>query len=99
LIIGIFLSRIARIPELPFYIPEPFYSIWMAYRSTVLSILIIVTVSLSLYYLTYLAFIVYPSIVVNNRRSKIDSTLHHAIAFMHALSIGGMDIYRIIEVV
>ena len=97
LIIGAIVSRFANVPEFPFYIPEPFYSMWMANRSIVFSILITITLSLALYYLTHLAFEIYPSIVVSNRRSKIDSTLHHAIAFMHALSIGGMDIYRILK--
>ncbi len=97
LITGIIVSRFIYVPPFPFYIPEPIYSFWMNYRSTVFSVLMALALSFAAYELTFSAFKIYPSIVVGDRKSKIDRMLHHAVAFMHALSIGGTDIYRLFK--
>ena len=48
-------------------------------------------------FLTYVLILGYPSFVANIRRSKIDVALPHAVAFMYALSLGGLSLVRIFE--
>ena len=48
-------------------------------------------------FLTYVLILGYPSFVASVRRSKIDAALPHAVAFMYALSLGGLSIVRIFE--
>jgi len=48
-------------------------------------------------FLTYVLILSYPSFVASVRRSKIDAALPHAVAFMYALSLGGLSIVRIFE--
>ncbi|MBE0521714.1 MAG: type II secretion system F family protein [Candidatus Methanoperedenaceae archaeon] len=53
--------------------------------------------SLLLSLLTYYSIITYPTLTARIRKSKIDLTLPHVVAYMHALSKGGMNLVSIFK--
>lgn len=87
------------LPEIifPIALPEPFYGIWMTLRPFVIGGLIVGVITTALYFIGHFAFILYPSTVISDRKSKIDKTLPHAITYMYSLSQGGMDLIQILK--
>jgi flagellar protein FlaJ len=59
--------------------------------------LIVIFISLFLGILSYFSIITYPGLIANIRKSKIEMTLPHAVAFMHAMSKGGMNLISIFK--
>lgn len=53
--------------------------------------------SLLLASITYYLIIKYPSLVSSIRKQKIDMTLPHAVAYMHAMSKGGLNLLAIFK--
>ncbi len=53
--------------------------------------------SLVLAWITYYLIIKYPSLVSSIRKQKIDMTLPHAVAYMHAMSKGGLNLLAIFK--
>jgi len=85
------------IPEtiFPITIPDSIYPYWKFYRPFVFGGILAIIITVILYYIGYLIFVIYPSTVISDRKSKIDRTLPHAITFMHSLSMGGMNLIQI----
>ncbi len=79
----------------PIVLPEPLYGYWMSVRTYIFAALICLASTAILYFLGYLMFILYPSTVISDRKSKIDRALPHAITFMYSLSKGGMNLIEI----
>jgi flagellar protein FlaJ len=102
-IIGLFLSVMViyfvGLPKtlFPISFPEPFYSFWMSYRHFFIGGAICAVITLILYFIGHFMFILYPSTVISDRKSKIDKALPHAITYMYSLSLGGMDLIQIFK--
>ncbi len=98
LIIAFVLVKFIGIPPIfPIKLPEPYMSYWMVYRPFVYAGIVAILITVALYYLGSLIFTIYPSIVISDRKSKIDRILPHAIIFMYALSKGGMNLVQILR--
>jgi flagellar protein FlaJ len=54
-------------------------------------------IAFTLGFLGYRLFLLYPSLVAKNRKSEIDAMLMHAVAYMYALSKGGIGIVDIFK--
>lgn len=59
--------------------------------------IIICFISLIMGILSFFSILSYPGFVAQIRKSKIDLTLPHAVAFMHAMSKGGMNLISIFK--
>ena len=98
LIIAFILVRFVGIPPIfPIKLPEPIMTYWLFYRPFVYAGLLAIGITVILYYIGNLIFTVYPSVVISDRKSKIDRVLPHAITFMHSLSKGGMSLVQILR--
>jgi flagellar protein FlaJ len=67
------------------------------YGETIFIIVIVFFFSLSLGLFTYYAILAYPRLAAYNRKSKIDLTLAHTVAYMHALSKGNISLISIFK--
>ncbi len=96
LIIAYIIVRFIGLPPIfPVRLPEPVMTYWLPIRDYVYAGIIAVLITLALYYLGNFLFAIYPSIVISDRKSKIDKVLPHAITFMYSLSKGGMNLLQI----
>ncbi len=67
------------------------------YGETLFIIVIGLLFSLFLAAIVYFGILAYPGLVAQTRKSKIDLTLPHAVAYMHALSKGGLSLVSIFK--
>jgi flagellar protein FlaJ len=65
------------------------------YGEWIFVIFLLLVFSLAIGFFTYYLIISYPGIVAYYRKSKIDMTLPHTVAYMHALSKGGISLISI----
>jgi len=61
------------------------------------SFFLVIFISLFLGIISYYSIMAYPGFVAQIRKSKIEMTLPHAVAFMHAMSKGGMNLISIFK--
>ncbi len=99
LLIAIVVVFFIGIPEsiFPIAIPESIYDYWMAVRPFIYSLLIVAVIAAVLYFISHMAFTLYPSMIISDRKSKIDRILPHAIMFMYSLTKGGMSLIEVFE--
>ncbi|MDP3104436.1 MAG: type II secretion system F family protein [Candidatus Methanoperedens sp.] len=67
------------------------------YGEIIFSLVIILLISLVLGAITYSLIMAYPGLEAHNRKIKIDLTLAHTVAYMHALSKGGLSLISIFK--
>jgi len=67
------------------------------YGEILFSLFIILFISLVLGAITYSLIMAYPGLEAHNRKIKIDLTLAHTVAYMHALSKGGLSLISIFK--
>ncbi|MCE8429275.1 MAG: type II secretion system F family protein [Candidatus Methanoperedens sp.] len=67
------------------------------YGEWIFVIFLLLIFSLSLGLFTYYVIISYPHLTAHFRKSKIDMTLPHTVAYMHALSKGGINLISIFK--
>ena len=99
LLIAIVVVFFIGIPEsiFPIAMPESIYGYWMAVRPFIYSFLIVAVIAVVLYLISHMAFTLYPSMIISDRKSKIDRVLPHAIMFMYSLTKGGMSLIEVFE--
>jgi flagellar protein FlaJ len=98
LIIAYIVVNFVGIPPLfAISLPEPYLTYWMFYRPFFYAGVLAILITIGLYYLGNFIFTLYPSIVISDRKSKIDRVLPHAITFMYSLSRGGMNLPQIFK--
>ncbi|NJD78381.1 MAG: hypothetical protein FIB08_15020 [Candidatus Methanoperedens sp.] len=68
-----------------------------SYGKTVFILIIGLLFSLLLGVIVYYGILSYPGLVTQTRKNKIDLTLPHAVAYMHALSKGGLSLISIFK--
>ncbi len=68
-----------------------------SYGETIFIIAIVFLFSLLLGLVTYYIIFAYPSLAAYNRKAKIDLTLPHTMAYMHAMSKGGANLISIFK--
>ncbi|MCK4811122.1 MAG: type II secretion system F family protein [Methanosarcinales archaeon] len=66
---------------------------WEVASAVILTILIATLLGAISYYM----MLMYPYLIATTRKTKIDLTLPHVVAYMHALSKGGMNLIAIFE--
>jgi len=66
-----------------------------SYGETIFIIVLCLFISLFIGAAVYYGILAYPGLVARTRKSKIDLTLPHAVAYMHALSKGGLSLISI----
>ncbi len=71
--------------------------IFSNYGEIIFSLFIILFISLVLGAITYSLIMAYPGLEAYNRKIKIDLTLAHTVAYMHALSKGGLSLISIFK--
>lgn len=67
------------------------------YGELIFIIFILIFISLFLGFITYFLILAYPGLEAYNRKIKIDLTLPHSVAYMHALSKGGLSLISIFK--
>lgn len=67
------------------------------YGEIIFSLFIILFISLVLGVIAYSLIMAYPGLEAYNRKIKIDLTLAHTVAYMHALSKGGLSLISIFK--
>lgn len=67
------------------------------YGELIFIIFILVFISLFIGFITYISILAYPGLEAYNRKIKIDLTLPHSVAYMHALSKGGLSLITIFK--
>lgn len=98
LIIAYLIVNFIGIPPIfPIELPEPYATYWMFYRVFVYVGILSILITIGFYYLGNFMFAIYPSVVISDRKSKIDRTLPHAVTFMLSLSRGGMNLIQILK--
>uniref|UniRef100_A0A7J2TJ33 Type II secretion protein F n=1 Tax=Archaeoglobus fulgidus TaxID=2234 RepID=A0A7J2TJ33_ARCFL len=98
LIIAYIITILIELPTFfPIDLPEPLSSAWLFYRPFFYAGVIAILLTVAFYYLGSFLFAIYPSIVISDRKSKIDRTLPHAIILMLSLSKGGMNLVNVFK--
>ena len=101
--LGVFVSVLiistTGVPQLQYSINTPsfIYETWNAYKNIIIGIVLTGMFSFILYLVGNFVFLLYPSTVISDRKSKIDKSLPHAITYMYSLSLGGMDLIEIFK--
>ncbi len=75
--------------------PYTGYTIISNYGELIFIIIILLILSLFLGFFSYYIIMSYPRMEAYNRKIKIDLTLPHSVAYMHALSKGGLSLISI----
>ncbi len=68
-----------------------------SYGELIFILVILIFFSVILGFVTYYLILAYPELVAHNRKIKIDLTIPHAVAYMHALSKGGAGLISIFK--
>jgi flagellar protein FlaJ len=61
------------------------------------SLLVVLLMASAFGYLTYRAFLLYPSVISSARKAQIEAMLPHSVAYMYALSKGGGEVTGILR--
>lgn len=77
--------------------PEIRFSGLMDYKESAFILIIILLFSLVIGRIAYYGISAYPGMMASVRKNKIDLTLPHAVAYMHALSKGGLSLVPIFK--
>ena len=67
------------------------------YSNLIITALTIIFISAFMAVICYYLIITYPGLVAKVRKSKIDLTLPHGVAYMHAMSKGGLSLISIFK--
>jgi len=99
LIVAYIVIYVIGLPEVlfPIVLPEPIFEIWKAYRAYFFAGILCIFITVVLYFAGYFIFMIYPSTIISDRKSKIDRSLPHAITYMYSLSKGGMNLIQIFK--
>lgn len=99
LIVSYIIIYVVGLPEVlfPIVLPEPIFEIWRAYRAYFFAGMLCIFITVILYFAGYFIFMIYPSTIISDRKSKIDRSLPHAITYMYSLSRGGMNLIQIFK--
>ena len=89
IIVAIIVINFVEIPTFDISFPEPFLSVWLAYRKYFWAIVLAALTVFAFYYIGKLVFKIYPSFIVSDRKSKIDRLLPHAVMFMYSMERRG----------